>query len=251
MQISKEQINRYIGQINLKKISIIGQKKLLNSRVLIIGIGGLGTPALNYLARAGVEHFGIVDPDRVSLSNIHRQILFEKKDIGKLKTTIAKKKILDINNKIKIQTFPIKINKANIKKIIKNYDIILDCTDSFKSKLEINDSCLKEKKILITGAVSRFIGHLFAFHFQSQKIKSPCLRCFMPVEPVEDRQDCQAEGIFSPVAGTMGSLQANEVLKYILDTKDFMTNQILVYDALKTEFRKIVISVNPDCINRC
>ena len=92
MQISKEQIDRYIGQINLKKISIIGQKKLLNSRVLIIGVGGLGTPAINYLARAGVEHFGIVDPDKVSLSNIHRQILFEKKDIGKLKTAIAKKK---------------------------------------------------------------------------------------------------------------------------------------------------------------
>ena len=247
MQISKEQINRYIGQINLKKISIIGQKKLLNSRVLIIGVGGLGTPALNYLARAGVEHFGIVDPDKVSLSNIHRQILFEKKDIGKLKTTIAKKKILEINKQIKIQTFPIKINKVNIKKIINNYDIILDCTDSFKSKLEINDSCLKEKKILITGAVSRFIGHLFVFNFQSKKIKSPCLRCFMPVEPVEDRQDCQAEGILGTVTGLIGILMANETMKEIISGKNTLCGKILHVDLDKTDFRLITLSKNKNC----
>ena len=147
MLINKDQIQRYSGQINLKKISIEGQKKIIDSKILIIGAGGLGTPALTYLARSGIENIAIVDSDKISLSNLHRQILYDKKDVGKYKVDISKKKILQVNPKIKVKIYKKKITKSNIKSIAKPYDIILDGTDNFKSKLEINDYCKKNKKI--------------------------------------------------------------------------------------------------------
>lgn len=247
MKISNEQIDRYSGQINLKKISVIGQEKLINAKVLIIGIGGLGTPALSYLARAGIEKFGIADSDKVSLSNIHRQILFEKKDVGKLKTKIAKKKILKINKKIKVKEFVTNVNKKNIAKIIKNFDIILDCTDSFTSKLTINDACLKQKKLLITGAVSKFIGHLFVFNFKNKKIKSPCLRCFMPNKPTNNLQDCETEGILGTVTGLVGVIMANETIKEIVSKNNSLCGKILFVNLDSTEFRMIKLSKNKNC----
>ena len=213
MKITNEQIKRYSGQINLKKININGQAKIINSKILIIGLGGLGTPALTYLARSGVETIGIADSDIISLSNLHRQILYEKNNLGKYKVDIAKKKILSLNSKIKIKTFKKKITKKNIGSIAKNYEIILDGTDSFKSKLEINDYCKKNNKILILGAISKFIGQLFVFNFKDKKQNSPCLRCFMPEAPSNDDSDCQAHGIIGTIAGVIGTLMSNEAIK--------------------------------------
>ena len=247
MKITNEQIKRYSGQINLKKININGQAKIINSKILIIGLGGLGTPALTYLARSGVGTIGIADSDIISLSNLHRQILYEKNNLGKYKEDIAKKKILSLNSKIKIKTFKKKITKKNIGSIAKNYEIILDGTDSFKSKLEINDYCKKNNKILILGAISKFIGQLFVFNFKDKKQNSPCLRCFMPEAPSNDDSDCQAHGIIGTIAGVIGTLMSNEAIKEILSFKESLCGKILIVDLEKTIFR--LISLKKNCKN--
>jgi molybdopterin/thiamine biosynthesis adenylyltransferase len=247
MKITNEQIKRYSGQINLKKININGQAKIINSKILIIGLGGLGTPALTYLARSGVGTIGIADSDIISLSNLHRQILYEKNNLGKYKVDIAKKKILSLNSKIKIKTFKKKITKKNIGSIAKNYEIILDGTDSFKSKLEINDYCKKNNKILILGAISKFIGQLFVFNFKDKKQNSPCLRCFMPEAPSNDDSDCQAHGIIGTIAGVIGTLMSNEAIKEILSFKESLCGKILIVDLEKTIFR--LISLKKNCKN--
>ena len=247
MKISLDQYKRFEKQIILKKIGVVGQKKIFASKILIVGIGGLGCPLITYLASSGVGKIGILDFDKIELSNLNRQTLFNSSDLGKFKTFQAKKYINKINKKIKIVTFNKKLSSKNIGGIFNKFDIICDGTDNFDTRYLINDYCVKNKKILISAAISKFDGHLFKFDF---KKKGPCYRCFMPEKPVVDN-NCQTEGIFSPVAGIMGSLQANEVLKSILNTKDFLINHIMIFDSLKIKFRKIKISINPKCINKC
>ncbi len=238
---------RFEKQIILKKIGFSGQKKINNAKVLIIGMGGLGCPLLTYLASSGVCNIGIVDHDKVELSNLNRQILFNSSDIGKFKVVQAKYKISKINKKIKIKTFKIKISKKNIENTIKNFDIICDGTDNFNTRYLINDYCKKNKKILISAAISKFDGHLFKYNF---KKKGPCLRCFMPEQPFEEN-NCETDGIFSPVAGIIGALQANEVLKTVLNLKDDLNNNILVFNSLSMSLRKIRINKNKKCLNKC
>ena len=247
MKIDLSLVKRYEKQIILKRVGIVGQKKIVSSKVLIIGAGGLGSPLAIYLAASGVGTIGIVDHDKVEISNLSRQTLFKSKDVGKYKVKQAKKFIFGINNKIKVVTFKVKLTKKNIKKIFKDFDIICDGTDNFQTRYLINDYCLRYKKILITSAISKFDGHLMKFNF---KKKGPCFRCFMPQIP-ELENNCQSEGIFSPVAGIMGSLQANEVLKIILNSKIKLDKNIVIFDGLKTEFRNSKIPINPKCINKC
>ena len=247
MKINLGQFKRFEKQIILKKIGLAGQKKIFSSNVLIVGLGGLGCPLLTYLAASGVGKIGIVDFDKVEISNLNRQTLFNSNDVGKFKVKQAKKAINKINNKIKIIPFIKKITSKNIKKILSSFDIICDGTDNYNTRYLINDYCVKNKKILISSAISKFDGQLMKFNF---KKKGPCYRCFMP-SPPDLENNCQAEGIFSPVAGIMGSLQANEVLKCILNSKNDLTNHVLIFDSLKTEFRKSKISINPKCINKC
>ena len=247
MKINYDYVKRFQKQIMLKKVGLVGQKKILSANVLIIGMGGLGCPLLIYLASSGVGKIGIVDFDKVELSNLNRQTLFKRNDIGKFKVDMAKKWITKINKNIKLSIFKKKINSNNIKSILSQFDIICDGTDNFKSRYLINDYCVKNKKLLISAAISKFDGQLIKFNF---KKKGPCYRCFMPDMPDLDN-NCESDGIFSPVPGIMGSLQANEVLKSILSLKEDLTGQIIFFDALKTEFRKSKISVNPKCINKC
>ena len=247
MKFNFQDYKRYEKQIILKKVGISGQKKIKSAKVLIIGIGGLGCPLLTYLAVSGVGTIGIVDNDKVEISNLSRQTLFNLNDLGKFKVNQAKEKITKINDKIKIKTFKKKINFNNIKSILKNFDIICDGTDNFETRYIINDQCKKNKKILISAAISKFDGHLFKFNY---KKKGPCYRCFMPEKPKEEN-NCQSEGIFSPVAGVLGSLQANEVLKTILDFKNNSNTSMIIFDSIKTNFRNIKLSYNPKCINKC
>ena len=247
MKINLGQFKRFEKQIILKKIGLAGQKKILSANVLIVGMGGLGCPLLTYLAASGVGKIGIVDFDKVEISNLNRQTLFNTKDIGKYKVNQAKKVINKINKKTKIISFKKKLTYKNINKIFNNYSIICDGTDNYNTRYLINDYCVKNKKILITSAISKFDGQLMKFDF---KKKGPCYRCFMP-SPPDIENNCQSEGIFSPVAGIMGSLQANEVLKSILNSKNDLKNRLLIFDALNTEFRKSKISINPECINKC
>ena len=247
MALNLKEYQRFEKQIILKKVGISGQKKINKAKVLIIGVGGLGCPLLSYLASSGVNNIGIVDHDKIELGNLNRQILFNTSDLGKYKVDQAKVKIKKIYSQIKLKTHKIKITKKNIKSILKEYDIICDGTDNFDTRLLINDYCKKNKKILISAAISKFDGHLFKFNF---KKKIPCFRCFMPQQPVQE-MNCDVEGIFPPVAGILGSLQANEVLKTILDLKDDLNGNILIFDSLKMNIRKSKIQINPNCRNIC
>ena len=247
MKINLRQFKRFEKQIVLKKIGINGQKKIFESKVLLIGVGGLGCPLLTYLAASGVGTLGIVDHDKVELSNLNRQTLFVASDVGKFKVIQAKKHINKINKKIKIKAFKQKVSQSNIKSVIKGFDIICDGTDNYETRYIINDQCKKSKKILISAAISKFNGHLFKFNF---KKKGCCYRCFMPDKPVTEN-NCDAEGIFSPVAGILGSLQANEVLKTILNFKEDLNNQMIIFNAIKSNFKTIKLSRNPYCRNKC
>ena len=247
MNLNIKDFKRFEKQIILKKIGINGQKKLFNAKVLIIGMGGLGCPLLSYLAASGVGTIGIVDHDKVELGNLNRQTLFTTSDIGKSKVGQAKSRILKINHKVKIKAFNKKITSENVKMLIKDFDIICDGTDNFETRLLINDYSKIMKKILISGAINKFEGHLFKFDFRS---KSPCFRCFMSEVPISNN-NCSEDGVSSPVAGIIGSLQANEVLKTILDLKSNLSGKILVFNSLENSMRRLKILKNPNCINKC
>ena len=247
MKISNFDLLRYSKQIVLKQVGILGQKKISSSRVLIVGMGGLGCPVALYLTNLGIKNIGIVDHDKVDYSNLNRQILFNKKDIGKYKVFQAKKFLQKVNNKIKIKAYKIKIDKKNIQNILNKYNIICDCSDNFSTRYLINDFCLKNKKILISAAISRFEAHIFNFNF-SKKI--PCYRCFMPEIPREEYK-CDAEGILPTVAGIAGTLQANEVVKSILLKKNVLAGKMIVFNTLNLNFRKIKLTKNSRCITDC
>ncbi len=247
MNLNFNEFKRFEKQIILKKIGIHGQKKIKKAKILIVGIGGLGCPLLTYLAASGVENIAIVDHDKVELSNLNRQTLFNNQDLNKYKVFQAKAKIIKINKRIKVKIFKLKLSSKNIMSILRNYEIICDGTDNYKTRYLINDYCKKNKKILISAAISRFDGHLFKFDF---KKKGPCFRCFMPEQPFLEN-DCETNGIFSPVAGVMGSLQANEVLKTILNLKDDLNTNMLIFNSLKMKLRKVKISLNKNCLNKC
>ncbi len=247
MTLNLSEFKRFEKQIILKKIGISGQKKIKNTKVLIIGIGGLGSPLLIYLASLGIANIGIVDFDRVELSNLHRQILFNSEDLGRYKVTQAKLKIKKIYKNVKIKTFNRKISLINVQSILNGYDIICDGTDNFSTRYIINDFCKKNKKILISAAISKFEGQIFKFNF---KKNGPCFRCFMPEKPLNEN-NCETEGIFPPVAGVLGSFQANEVVKTILKLRDDLDNNLLLFNSLKMILRKIKININPRCINKC
>ena len=245
-ELNKNQIERFSRQIVLKNIGTLGQKKILNSKVLIIGMGGLGCPAAEFLTRSGVGMLGIVDHDLVSLSNIHRQSLYDVKDLNKSKVRIAKKKLKNINSKTKVNIFNLKLDKKNFEKIIKNYDYIVDGTDNFESKFLINDLSLKYKKFLVTGAISKFDGHIFTFNFNNKK--DPCLRCFYQEETISnDVLNCEYEGILGTVAGIAGTMQANEILKKILNIGQNLSGFILILDLLNLNFRKVKLNKRKKC----
>ena len=246
-QLNKKIIERYSRQIILKDIGILGQKKILSSRVLIIGAGGLGSPVIEFLSRAGVGSLGIVDDDKVSLSNLHRQGLYNTSDIGRFKVKIAENKIKKINPNTKVTIYKIRLSNNSFKKIINNYDYVVDGSDNFKTKFLINDFCLKFKKVLVTGAISKFDGHIFTFNFKDKKI--PCLRCFFQESNIsDDLLNCESEGILGTIAGIVGTIQANEVLKKILNIGIGLDGYIFILDLLNLNFRKVKLKKRKSCI---
>jgi adenylyltransferase/sulfurtransferase len=248
MKLSCDDVKKYIAHVNLKKIGSFGQKKIIDTKILIVGIGGLGSPVATYLASSGVSNIGIVDHDKIDISNLQRQILFNEEDVNKFKVDIAKKKLKKINSKIKIKKFKNKIDISNINKIAKKYDLIIDGTDSFKTKLLISDYCYKNKKILICGAISKFDGHVFVFNFK--KKNSPCLRCFMPDIPSTDILDCQSEGVLSTLAGMVGVIMTNETIREILNFENSLCGNILIVNAENLLIKKIKLNKNKNCIKK-
>ncbi len=236
--LSKSQIERFSRQLILKNIGSRGQKKILSSKILVVGIGGLGCPAAENLVRAGIGTIGLIDDDIVNLSNIHRQSLFDSKDVKKLKVSVAAKKLKEINPLTKIKTYKSKLVKKNIENIIKNYEIIIDGSDNFKTKFLINDYCIKFKKKLITGAISKFDGHIFTFDFKNKRTAS--LKNFYQEKDIsDDILNCEFEGVLGTTASIVGAVQANEALKMIMEIGQNLKNQILIIDLLNLNFRKV------------
>ena len=246
MKFTKKQIERYSRQIILKKVGVIGQKKLLKSSVLIVGAGGLGSPIAIYLTALGIGKIGIVDKDNVEISNLSRQIIFETNDVNKNKSSAAISKLKKINPDIQFKSFNKNLTITNINQIAKKFDLIVDGSDNFRTRFLINDYCLKNKKILVSGAISKFDGQVYTFNFS--KKKSPCLRCFIPRMPRNpDIDNCEYEGVLGPLAGIIGSIQANEAVKEILGIGNSLCGHILIIDALKLTFRKVKLNKRSDC----
>jgi len=245
--MSNNDLLRYSKQIILKQVGVLGQKKISSSKVLIVGMGGLGCPVALYLSNLGIKNIGIVDHDKVDFTNLNRQILFNTKDTGRLKVVQAKKILEKVDRKIKIDVYKEKIVKENIQNIMSKYHIICDCSDNFTTRYLLNDFCLKNKKILISAAISKFEAHIFNFNFSKNV---PCYRCFMPEIPEEENK-CDSEGILPTVAGIAGTLQANEVVKTILNKKNELVGKMIAFNTLNLNFRKIELTRNSNCIMNC
>lgn len=245
--LNKNQIERFSRQIILKNIGIQGQKKIFQSSVLVVGMGGLGCPVAEFLTRAGIGSLGIVDSDNIELSNLHRQSLYNHEDLKKPKISVAIKKLKGINSQTKVTGYKTRLNKNNFTKIIKDYDYIVDGTDNFKTKFLLNDFCVKFKKFLVSGAISKFDGHIFTFNFKNKN--NPCLRCFFQEKEIsDDILNCEYEGILGTVAGIIGTMQANEVIKNILNIGKDLNGYILILDLLNLNFRKVKFNKRNKCI---
>lgn len=244
MAMTDEQIERYSRHIILKEVGAKGQKKLLNSKVLIIGAGGLGSPAALYLAAAGVGHIGIVDADEVDLSNLQRQVIHSTADIGKAKVKSAKESMVAINPDVEVTTYRMFVDASNVRELIREYDFIIDGTDNFPAKFLINDACVLEKKPFSHAGIIRFQGQLMTY----VPGEGPCYRCVFKNPPPKDAvPTCKQAGVIGAMAGTIGTLQAMEAIKYIIGKGELLTGKLLTYDALKMDFRKINFKRDCNC----
>ena len=244
MAMTDEQIERYSRHIILKEVGAKGQKKLLNSKVLIIGAGGLGSPAALYLAAAGVGHIGIVDADEVDLSNLQRQVIHSTADIGKAKVKSAKESMVAINPDVEVTTYRMFVDASNVRELIREYDFIIDGTDNFPAKFLINDACVLEKKPFSHAGIIRFQGQLMTY----VPGEGPCYRCVFKNPPPKDAvPTCKQAGVIGAMAGTIGTLQAMEAIKYIIGKGELLTGKLLTYDALKMDFRKINLKRDCNC----
>ena len=235
MNLKTNELERYSRQIIIKDIGITGQRKIKNSKVLIVGLGGLGCPVVEYLSRTGVGTIGLIDHDKIDLTNIHRQSMFTTNDIGKYKVKVVNDRVKKINPNIKIKSFKKKLNQSNIKNLIKYFDIIVDGTDNFTSKFLLNEFSRKLKKIFVCGAISKFDGHIFSFNFS--KNTSPCLKSFYQTIPNDEVLNCEADGVVGTIASVVGSIQANEVIKNIVGIGKSLNGKVLIINLLNLEFR--------------
>ena len=239
-----DQIERYSRQIILPNIGGKGQEKLLSAKVLIIGAGGLGSPAALYLASAGVGKMGIVDSDKVELNNLQRQIIHSTKDVGRPKVESAKERIKGINPDVEVVTYHLRLTSENILEIIKDYDMVVDGSDNFPTRYLVNDACVLSGKPLSHAGIFRFDGQAITI----LPHQSACYRCLFPEPPPPGLvPSCQEAGILGAVAGIMGIIQANEVLKYILGIGNLLTGRLLIFNALDSSFRQVKVPRNPKC----
>ncbi|MDR2752940.1 MAG: molybdopterin-synthase adenylyltransferase MoeB [Oscillospiraceae bacterium] len=251
MAFTNEQLERYSRHILLKEVGVKGQKKLQNGKVLAIGAGGLGASVALYLAAAGIGTIGIADADVVDLSNLQRQVIHATRDIGKPKVESAKESMQAINPEVQVNTYFTYVNASNIADLIAGYDFILDCTDNFQAKFLINDACVLAKKPFSHAGIIRFKGQLITYvpSGPSQREGAgPCYRCAFKEPPPPDAvPTCRQAGIIGAMAGVIGSLQALEAVKYFIGAGQLLTGQLLTYDALTMEFRKIKLPRRASC----
>jgi molybdopterin/thiamine biosynthesis adenylyltransferase len=244
VSLTDQQIERYSRHVILEQVGGVGQEKLLSSKVLIIGAGGLGAPAGLYLAAAGVGTIGIVDGDKVELSNLQRQIIHHAADVGTEKVKSAQNKMLAINPEIKVKTYHQRAKAHNIKDIIRSYDFVIDGSDNFQAKFLVNDACYFEKIPFSHAGILRFDGQLITV----LPGETTCYRCiFNAPPPANAVPSCSQAGVLGALAGVIGSLQATEAIKYLLGIGDLLTGTLLTYNALTMEFRKVRLNRNENC----
>jgi molybdopterin/thiamine biosynthesis adenylyltransferase len=246
MNFTNEQLERYSRHIILKEVGSQGQQKLLNGKVLVIGTGGLGSPAAMFLAAAGVGTIGLVDFDAVELSNLQRQIIHFTRDVGKAKVISGKEKLNEMNPDVNVVTYQEMLNSNNIITVIndKDYDFIIDGTDNFPAKFLINDACVLTAKPFSHAGIIRFQGQTMTY----LPGKGPCYRCIFQAPPPADAvPTCKEAGVFGVIGGVIGTIQATEAIKYILGVGELLNGYILTYDGLKMDFRKIKFHYNPKC----
>lgn len=244
MNLREDQIERYSRQIILPDVGGKGQERLLKSRVLIVGAGGLGSPCALYLASAGVGKLGIVDSDKVELNNLQRQILHSTDKVDVPKVVSARERLRLLNSDVDVVTYNIRLTSENIMDIIKDYDIVVDGSDNFPTRYLVNDACVISGKPLSHGGIFRFDGQAITIIPKS----SACYRCLFPEPPPPGLvPSCQEAGILGVVAGVIGNIQANEVLKYILGIGELLTGKLLVFNALDSNFRQVKVPRDPKC----
>lgn len=244
MALSEQEKERYKKHIQLKQVGLAGQEKLKNSSVLVVGAGGLGSPVLLYLAGAGVGHIGIVDGDKVSLSNLQRQVLHTTRLLDAPKVESAWKRLGELNPEIVVNIHADRITQKNAAEMIRDYEIVVDCTDNLETRFLINETCVKQGIPMVYGAVFEYEGQVAVFDAK----RGPCLRCMIPeIPPVGSVPDPEAHGLLNSVPGVIGMLQATEVLKLILGVGEPLIGKLLLYDSLTTTTQTIRLNKQADC----
>ncbi len=243
--LSAQQARRYSRQIVIPQIQASGQERIGNAKVLCIGAGGLGSPALMYLAAAGVGTIGIVDFDTVDETNLHRQVLYGQSDIGKKKVDVAKSKIEESNSLVSVISYPVRMNPSNVLEIMAGYDIVIDATDNFATRYLINDAAVLLNKPYVWGSVNRFDGQAAVFWSSL----GPCYRCLHPEPPAPGTvQNCADAGVLGVLCASIASIQVNEVIKAITGIGELQIGKLMIYEALESEHSKIDIHKNPLCV---
>src|SRR5687767_12510733 len=237
-------MNRYLRQITLPELGVAGQKKLTDGSVLIIGAGGLGSPASLYLAAAGVGRIGLVDFDRVDETNLHRQILYGTSDVGRPKLEAARERLADLNPEIAVEIHEARLTSENALKILAGYDVILDGTDNFATRYLVNDACTLLGKPNVYGSVFRFDGQVSVF----STADAPCYRCLYPEPPPPHlAPSCAEGGVLGILPGVIGTIQATEAIKIVLGQGDPLVGRLLTYESLKMQFRTLKLRRDPGC----
>ena len=245
--LSEMQIRRYARHIVLAEIGGVGQARLVAARVLVVGAGGLGAPLLQYLAAAGVGTLGVIDHDTVDLSNLQRQVIHRTSDIGLSKVESARRALADINPEVTVHPHDERLTAENAGRILAGYDIVADGSDNFATRYLLNDACYRLRNILVSAAILRFDGQISTYKAH-EGAGHPCLRCIFPVAPSEDAvPSCAQAGVLGALAGTLGTLQATEVVKEILGIGRTLSGRLLMYDALAGTFDEMAVAKRPDC----
>lgn len=244
MSLSESQIQRYSRHLLLSEIGVTGQRKLMAGRVLIVGVGGLGSPAALYLAAAGVGVLGVMDADEVELSNLQRQVIHGTDDIGVPKVESAAARMRALNPEVRVETHACRLTDANAEKIVSEYDFVIDGTDNFTAKFLVADACHFTNTPYSHAGVLRFEGQLMTV----KPGETACYRCaFRAPPPAGAVPSCSQAGVLGVVAGVIGTLQASEAMKFILEQGKLLTDQLLVYNALEATFRTVAMRKNPEC----
>jgi len=245
MDLTDNQLARYARHIVLRDVGGLGQKKLLAARVLVVGAGGLGAPCLQYLAAAGVGTLGILDDDRVDLSNLQRQVIHGTGDIGRLKVDSAADAIARINPDVRVLTHAVRLDATNARGLIEGYDLVADGSDSFETRFAVADACLALGRTLVSASVGPFEGQLATFRGHEPDL--PCYRCFVPRAPGGQQRTCAEAGVLGALTGVMGSMQALEVIREIAGFGTSMAGRLLIYDALDVRVRTVRLPKDPGC----